>query len=59
MSVEAVNESLYGGFVDMSDVGGRLTGLETLEDHRWVDKPECVNHNLALNRLNGVDNDGN
>ena len=54
-----MDEGLDVGLVDVTDVGRRLTRLKTLEDHSAVDEPERVNHDLALNGLNGVDNDGN
>ena len=37
MSIEAVNESLDGGFVEMSQVGCALSGFLTKHERLWVD----------------------
>ena len=57
MSVEAVNESLYGGFVDMSDVRCRLAGLLTSDDSLGLDKAECVDDDFSFHGLDWVNND--
>lgn len=55
VSVEAVNETLYAGLVDVPDVGGCLSGFLAEDDAVWVDEPESVDDYFALDGLNGVD----
>ena len=57
VSVQAVNESLNGRFVDLANIRCRLPGFLTSEDGLWTDKTESVNHDFALHGLNGVDYD--
>ena len=49
MSVEAVDESLDGRLVEVSQVGGTLTRFLAKHERLWVDEPESINDNLALN----------
>lgn len=56
--VEPVDERLDGGLVDVPDVRRRLPRLKALQDHRGVDEPERVDHDFALDGLDGVDDDG-
>ena len=58
MPIEAVNESLNGRFVDMADIGGRLTSFATGNHGLGLDEPEGIDDNFALDRLDGVNNHG-
>lgn len=58
MSVEAVDESLDGRLVEMSQVGGTLTRFLAEHERLWVDEPESIDDDLAFDRLDGIDNDG-
>ena len=49
MSVETVDESLDGRFVEMSQVGGTLTRFLTKHERLWVDESESIDDYLALN----------
>lgn len=42
----------------MADVGGGLPRLETHHDALGVDRAERINHDLALDGLDGIDHDG-
>lgn len=57
MSVESVYEGLNRGFVDMPYVGGRLTGFAAGNHSLWVYEAEGVDHDFALDGLNGVNDD--
>ena len=52
--VEAVNESLDGRFVDMTDIGCSLAGLLAGNYRLWLNEAEGVDNDLALYRLDGV-----
>ena len=54
VAVEAVDEGLDGGLVQVPDVGGGLPGLLVQEHELRVNGPEGVDHHLALDRLDGV-----
>ena len=56
--VEAMDERLDGGLVDMPDIRRRLTRLKPLQDHGGIDQSEGVDHDLALHGLDRVDDDG-
>lgn len=58
MPVQAVDKSLDGGLVEMTQVGCRLAGLLAVDQGLWVDEAEGINDNLALDGLDGVDNNG-
>lgn len=55
MSIETVDESLNRGFIEMSQVRCALAWLLAQHERLWVDKPESIDHNLAFNGLNRVD----
>lgn len=58
MSVEAVNKRLDRGLVEVTKVARALAGLLAHHEQLRVDQSEGVNHNLALDGLNRVDDDG-
>lgn len=53
-----MDKGLNGGFVEVADVGGCLAWLLTEHEGLGVDEAEGVNDDLALDGLDGVDNDG-
>lgn len=58
VAVEAVDEGLDGGLVEVADVGRGLTGFVAHHEGLWVDEAEGINDDLALYGLNGVNDDG-
>jgi hypothetical protein len=58
VAVEAVDEGLDGGLVEVADVGGGLAGLVAHHERLRVDEAEGVDDDLALDGLDGVDDDG-
>lgn len=58
MPVETVDKRLDGGFVQVAQIGCCLTGLVTHHECLWVDEAESIDDDFALNRLYGVDYDG-
>ena len=54
-----MDEGLNRGFVEVADVGGGLTGFVAHHQGLWVDEAEGVDDDLALDGLDGVDDDGN
>lgn len=58
VSVEAVDEGLHGGLLQVAKVGGGLAGLLAQHHHVGVDEAEGVDHHLALHRLDGVHHHG-
>lgn len=58
MPVQAVDERLDRGLVDVPDVRGCLAGLLAHDDCVRVDEPEGVDYYFALDGLDGVDDDG-
>ena len=58
VAVEAVDEGLDGGFVEVPQVGGRLPGLVAHHERLRVDEAEGVDDDFALDGLDGVDDDG-
>lgn len=58
MSIEAVDESLDGRFVQMSQVGCALTRFLTKHKRLWVDKSEGIDDYFALDRLNRINDYG-
>lgn len=58
VAVEAVDEGLDGGLVEVADVGGGLAGLVAHHEGLRVDEAEGIDDDLALDGLDGVDDDG-
>ena len=58
MSVETVNESLDRRLVEVPQVGGTLTWFLAKHERLGVDESESINDDLALHRLNGINDDG-
>mmetsp|Transcript_27721 Transcript_27721/g.65035 ORF Transcript_27721/g.65035 Transcript_27721/m.65035 type:complete len:332 (+) Transcript_27721:223-1218(+) len=56
--VEAVDEGLDGGAVEMADVGGRLARLLAEHHELRVDEAEAVDDDLAPDGLDGIDYQG-
>lgn len=56
--VKAVDQGLDGGFVKVADVGGGLPGFLAEHEGLRVDEAEGVDDHLALDGLDGVDDDG-
>lgn len=59
LSIEAVNESLNGRLMKMSDVGGGVPGLCAKHLKLRGNKAEGIDDNLALHRLYRINNDSN
>lgn len=57
--IQAVDQSLNGWFIEMSQVRRRLTRLLTHHERLRADQPEGVNHDLSLDRLYWVDHHRN
>ena len=49
-----MNERLDRGFVEVSDIRRGLARLLAQHHGRWVDETECVNNDLAFDRLDRV-----
>lgn len=58
LTVEAVDERLDGGLVEVADVGGGLARLLPQHVGLREDEAEGVDDDLALDGLDGVDDDG-
>ena len=58
MPVEAVNKGLDGGLVQVTQVGGALSGFLTQHQRLGVDESESVNDDLSLDGLYRIYNDG-
>lgn len=58
MSVQAVNQRLDRGLVQMAQVRRTLAWLLAEHKRLGVDQTEGVNDDLALHGLNGVNDDG-
>ena len=58
MPVEAVDQRLDGGFVQVSEVRRRLPRLVAHHQGLWVDEPEGVDDHFAFDGLDGVHDDG-
>lgn len=58
VAIQSVNESLNRGLVEVAQVGSCLPGFLTKHERLWVDEAEGVNDNLALDRLDGIDDHG-
>jgi hypothetical protein len=58
VAVKAVDERLDRGLVEVADVGRRLAGLVAHHERLRVNEAEGVDDDLALDRLDGVDDDG-
>jgi hypothetical protein len=59
MSVETVYEGLDGRLVEMTQVRCALTRFLTKHKRLRVDESESIDDNLALDGLNGINNNGN
>jgi hypothetical protein len=59
MSVKTVNKRLDGRLVEMTQVRCALTRFLTEHKRLRVDESESVDDDLSLDRLNGINNDGN
>lgn len=57
MTVQAVDECLDRGLVEVADVGSGLARLLTEHKCLWVDEAESINDDFALYGLNGVNDD--
>ena len=59
--VEAMDEGLNGGFVNVTDIGGSLSGLVSHNNAVWVDKSERIDNDFAFvfDRLDRVNYDCN
>lgn len=55
VSVQAVDESLNGRLVNVTDVGRRLPWLAAGYHGLWLNETEGVDNNFAFDGLNGVD----
>lgn len=58
VAIQTVNQSLDGGLVQMTQVGGCLAGLLAHDNGLGLDETESINNDLALYGLNRVDDDG-
>jgi hypothetical protein len=58
VAVQAVDEGLDRGLVEVTDVGGGLAGLVAHHEGLRVDEAEGIDDDLALDGLDGVDYDG-
>jgi hypothetical protein len=56
--IQAVDERLDGGFVDVPDVGGGLARFLAEDDGVRVDEAEGVDDDFAFYGLDGVNDDG-
>mmetsp|Transcript_31889 Transcript_31889/g.93710 ORF Transcript_31889/g.93710 Transcript_31889/m.93710 type:complete len:331 (+) Transcript_31889:2125-3117(+) len=56
--VEAVDEGLDRRLVQMADVAGRLAGLLAEHHELRIDEAEAVDDDLALDGLDGIDDEG-
>lgn len=58
MSVQAMDQGLDRGLIQVTDVGRGLAGLLTQHEGLWVDEAESINDDLALDGLNRIDDNG-
>ena len=58
VAVQAVDERLDRRFVEVAKVGGGLAGFLAHHKGLWVDEPEGVDDDFALDGLDRVDDDG-
>lgn len=58
MPVQAVDEGLDRGLVEVAQVGCRLARLLAVDQGLWVDEAEGVDHDLALDGLDWVNHNG-
>lgn len=58
VAVQAVDEGLNGGFVEMSDVGRRLAGFLARHEGLWVYEAEGIDDDFSFHGLDGVDDYG-
>lgn len=58
VSVQAVNERLDRGLVDVSNVRRRLSGLLAHDDCVGIDEAESIDDDFALDGLDRINDDG-
>ena len=58
MSIEAMNQGLYAGFVEMAQIRCCLSRLLAEHKSLRVDEAESIDHDFPFDRLDGVDDDG-
>lgn len=58
VSVEAVDQGLDGGLVEVAQVGCALARLLAKHEGLRVDQAEGIDDDLALDGLDGIDDDG-
>ncbi len=58
MSVEAVDQGLDRGFVEVAQIGSALPRLLAKHEGLWVDETESVNDYLSFDRLDRIDDNG-
>lgn len=56
MSIQAVNESLYGWLVEMTKIGGCLPRLMAHHECLRIDQSESINDDFPFDRLYRIDN---
>lgn len=58
MAIQAVDEGLNGGFVEVTEIGCALTGLLAQYEGLRVYEAEGVDDDFSFDGLDGVDDDG-
>lgn len=58
MAIEAVDQGLDAGFVEVANVGGGLAGFLAEHEGLRVDEAEGVDDDFAFDGLDRVDDDG-
>lgn len=58
MSVQAVNQRLDRGLIQVTQVRCALAGLLAEHQRLRVNQPECIDDDFALDGLDGIDDDG-
>lgn len=58
VSVQAVNQRLDRGLIQVTQVRCALAGLLAEHQRLRVNQPECIDHDFALDGLDGIDDDG-
>eukprot|EP01018_Ginkgo_biloba_P034745 Gb_24819 [translate_table: standard] len=59
MPIQTMDQSLNRWFIEMPKIRSCLSGLLTKHHSLWIDQPECINHNLSLHTLNGINHHSN
>lgn len=52
--IKSVNECLYRGFIDVTNVRGRLPGFATGNDGVRVDETKSIDNDFSFDRLYGI-----